>query len=134
MEHNLNKKEQKTKIRQVRVAYCAQLLNEHPELTLSQIANIIGVTVSSISNYRKFIEKAELNGEPISPYIHMDFPSDMTDPEILLEYALREDELLKVEAEAEGRMDDEFAQNNRRQTQVEEILRDLVVNEEYVIN
>ena len=130
MEHNLNKKEQKTKIKQVRVAYCAQLLNEHPELTLAQMANLMGMTVSSISKYRQFIEKAELNGDLISPYIHMDFPSDMTDPEILLEYALREDELLKIEAEAEGRMDTEF----RQHAQVEEILRDLVVNEEYVIN
>ena len=130
MEHNLNYQEKRIKIQQVRVAYCAQLLNENPELTLTQIANLMGVSLPSISNYRKFIEKAELNGEPISPYIHMDFPSDITDPEILLEYALREDELLKVEAEAEGRMDTEF----RLHSQVDEILRDLVVNEEYVIN
>ena len=130
MKHNLTRKEKIRKIKQVRLAYCAQLLDEHPELTLTQIANLMGVSLPSISNYRKFIEKAELNGEPISPYIHMDFPSDMTDPEIILEYALREDELLKVEAEAEGRMDTEF----RQHAQVEEILRDLVVNEEYVIN
>ena len=130
MEHNLNYKEKRIKIQQVRVAYCAQLLNENPELTLTQIANLMGVSLPSISNYRQFIEKAELNGEPISPYIHMDFPSDMTNPEILLEYALREDELLKIEAEAEGRMDTEF----RLHSQVDEILRDLVVNEEYVIN
>lgn len=134
MEHNLNKKEQNRKIKQVRLAYCAQLLDEHPELTLAQTADILGVSIPSISGYRQSIKKAKLNGEPISPYIHMDFPSVMDDPKILLEYALREDELLEVEAAAESRMDTEFARIEGRQAQVDEILRNLVLNEELVIN
>ena len=134
MEHNLNYQEQRIKIQQARVAYCAQLLDEHPELTLAQTADILGVSIPSISGYRQSIKKAKLNGEPISPYINMDFPSVMDDPEILLEYALREDELLEVEAAAESRMDTEFAQIEGRQAQVDEILRNLVLNEELVIN
>ena len=112
----MDKNEIKKVLKEVRISFVHYILVDKPETTNSELSEILGTSKSSITNYRKEIEKREAAGQPAAKYdVSTYSPSSVV--EVLLNIARTIDEQTQVETEAEAKMDEVFSKEQVKESE-----------------
>ena len=104
----MDKNEIKKVLKEVRISFVHYILVDKPETTNRELSEILGTSKSSITNYRKEIEKREAAGQPAAKYDVSTYSPSSVD-EVLLTIARTIEDQTQVETEAEAKMDEVFS-------------------------
>ena len=112
----MDKNEIKKVLKEVRISFVHYILVDKPETTNRELSEILGTSKSSITNYRKEIEKREAAGQPAAKYDASTYSPSSVD-EVLLNIARTIDEQTQVETEAEAKMDKVFSEEQAKESE-----------------
>ena len=112
----MDKNEIKKVLQGVRISFVHYILVDRPETTNRELSEILGTSKSSITNYRKEIEKREAAGQPAAKYDVSTYSPSSVD-EVLLNIARTIDEQTQVETEAEAKMDKVFSEEQAKESE-----------------
>ena len=112
----MDKNEIKKVLKEVRISFVHYILVDRPETTNRELSEILGTSKSSITNYRKEIEKREAAGQPAAKYDVSTYSPSSVD-EVLLNIARTIDEQTQVETEAEAKMDKVFSEEQAKESE-----------------
>ena len=112
----MDKNEIKKVLKEVRISFVHYILVDKPETTNRELSEILGTSKSSITNYRKEIEKREAAGQPAAKYDVSTYSPSSVD-EVLLNIARTIDEQTQVETEAEAKMDKVFSEEQAKESE-----------------
>lgn len=116
MKGNVNTMSKATKIKEIRMAFVHEMLEDNKEITVKEIASKLGISIKTIYKYREEFTDRQNMGQPSVKYDVTGYKVPTTKEEALAIYNEIE-ELEQVTQKSEEEMDKFFAEEQQKEAE-----------------
>lgn len=116
MKGNVNTMSKATKIKEIRMAFVHEMLEDNKEITVKEIASKLGISIKTIYKYREEFTDRQNMGQPVVKYDVTGYKVPTTKEEALAIYNEIE-ELEQVTQKSEEEMDKFFAEEQQKEAE-----------------